>query len=219
MDSSDPIIIGFGYKTKHGKDTAAAHCAAKWSGKYDVRRYALADALKVEVYDALCNPLDPYWETTKDYFLLPHPSASVTDTDQSKIDWVNANKQILGNHLQLYGTEYRRSKDRFYWVKRLHAKILADNPLFALVTDVRLPNEFLYVKAHKGYMVKCNRIGYVNPDRNPNHISETALDDVRFDFEIQHADGNVQELYDGVDEVFEHILKIYDVDYSTELVA
>ncbi len=206
------IFLGFGHKTKHGKDTASAHCAAKWSQQYDIKEYSFATVLKVEVYEALCQPLHPYWATTKDYFLLPHPVSTGTETDQEKFDWVEAHKTMLGNHLQLYGTEFRRAQDRFYWIKKLDAKIRQDAPLFAFIRDMRMPNEFLYVKANKGFTVKCNRVGYVNPDRDPTHISETALDDWKFDFVINHEDGDVKELLDGAEEVFNHILGLYNVD-------
>lgn len=218
----ETIFLGFGHKTKHGKDTAAAHIAAEFGDKYDVKRYAFAHELKLEFYAALCDPKDPYWQTTQDYFLLPHPALHAAPElipNSEKLAWIEENKTLLGNHLQLYGTEYRRAQDKFYWVKALDNRIACDNPMFALITDVRFPNEALYVKAKRGYTVKANRLGYINPDRNPSHISETALDDWKFDFVIDHADGNVQELLDGAVEVFNHVVSIYDIKMEPDVFA
>jgi hypothetical protein len=208
----EPILLGFGHKTKHGKDTASAHCAAKYGGKYVIKEYSFASALKVEVYDALLTPLHEYWATTKDYFLLPHPTKPANEaTDEEKVAWIEQNKKILGNHLQLYGTEFRRAQDKFYWIKKTHAKITADSPQFAFIRDMRMPNEALYIKSHKGFTIKCNRVGYVNPDRDPNHISETALDNFKFDFVINHEEGDVAELLSCAEQVFEHIVSLFDI--------
>jgi hypothetical protein len=201
------LIIGFGYKARNGKDTAAAHLIGTLAGKYDVRRYAFGDELKVEMYDALLDPFHPYWNTNKDYLLLPHPTGSLAPTREEKLVWVNENKWMLGKHLQWYGTEFRRKADNFYWVKKLAATIQRDHPQIALITDVRFPNEFYWVKAQRGYNVKCTRLGFEGDGvRDTTHVSETALDGYPFDFEITAQDGDVKELTDGVVEVFNMIV-------------
>lgn len=199
------IIIGFGYKARHGKDTAAAHLINAYTGRYDMRRYAFGDELKVEFYDALLDLCNPYWLTSNDFLLLPHPKNTFASR-QEKIDWVNEHKEALGKHLQWYGTEFRRSQDHFYWVKKLAQTVAAENPQIVLITDVRFPNELYWIKALRGYTIKCTRTGFLDPSRDNQHESETGLDNYLFDFEIQAADGNLAELTTGVEEVFEVIV-------------
>lgn len=56
------LIIGMGYAARNGKDTAVAAIIDRYKTDYDVRRYAFADLLKAELYDALLDPLHPFWE-------------------------------------------------------------------------------------------------------------------------------------------------------------
>ncbi len=203
------FVIGVHGKARSGKDTIVKHLIETYKDQYDIRRYAFADALKIELYNALANPLDPYWETTDDYFLLPHPP--VIDarliSNEDKLKWIEDNRAGVVKHLQLYGTEYRRVRDPFYWVRALAKQLRADKPMFALISDMRFQNEFLFVKANKGFTVKCVRLGFVDPLRNPNHKSETDLENALFDWTIEVPDGAVDELRSDAVTVFENIIE------------
>lgn len=188
-------IIGFGHRSRSGKDTAAATIIKRFGlpvchatqAKFvdgmdqgnlmqgtgivegiDVRRYAFADALKREVNAAAvaAGGMKNLIEGgVPSYGMLP--------------DWVKFDPNApmddplcpMGKQrtlLQWWGTEYRRNQDEDYWVKQLVYTVSCEMPEFALVTDFRFPNE---AKALT-YKVKVDRNVLVN-----DHPSEHALDD------------------------------------------
>ena len=214
---SHTIIIGFGYKAQHGKDTAVAHLVETFKDQYDIRRYSFGDGLKAEFYDRLMDPLHEHWGDVGhrlgnvSYLALPHPRAvGVVETQASfdyKLNWIAEHKTELGNHLQIYGTDYTRGRDSFYWVRALRRRLEEDKPQIALLSDVRFFTELYFCKAFGGFTVKVSREGFViNDGRSSQHMSETELDGAKFDFEINVLDGEVDELKRDAVTVFEMIL-------------
>jgi hypothetical protein len=201
----DTIIIGFGYKAEQGKDVCVQHIIDSFP-QYDIQRFAFADPLKLEFYNALQYPLDPYWQSARDYFHLPHPRNDFASVPE-RLAWINEHKPQLAAHLQRYGTEYRRVQDSLYWVNQTRNNIERAKPQFALISDVRFPNEFLYVRSFGGITVKVTRLGYVSPTRNPNHPSEIALDGMKFHYQIDVPDGKPEELKTDAIAVFNMILE------------
>ncbi len=194
MNSTRHITrVGIGYKARHGKDTCAKSILESFSGKYDVRQYALADALKREV-----NEQDQF-EMCLRYGVSYDPSPTMNDP----LCQTRHGKQ---SRLLQYWGQYKRLEDKYYWVKKLHQRIEEDAPQFALITDVRYMNELLYVKSLKGYTIKCTRQGFTDFSRDPNHISETELDGVQFDYELTVPDGQVEELKKDALIVFDMIV-------------
>lgn len=185
------IFIGYGYKAQVGKSTS---CKAikEAHPELDIRIYSPADCLKTEMYDALLSPRDAYWDR-RNFLLLPHPE-KIFATKEEKIAWVDENKPRLADEMQYYGTSYRRVKDPFYWLKRMDQEIKDDNPQVALIESVRFKNEYYYVTAKGGYTVKLTRSGFVSADRDPKHPSETELDGIKFHFEVEALDGDVDEV-------------------------
>lgn len=117
-------------------------------------------------------------------------------------DWVerDPNPEVtpqtpLGKHpklLQWWGTEYRRSQDQDYWVKKGLERIspTADIVIF---TDMRFYNEAWGIIQRGGYTVNLTRLNadgksFVDPSRPANHISETQLDDFNYDFYLKSKD-------------------------------
>ncbi len=173
----DSIIIGFGYKATSGKDTAVAEII-KQRGllpeersvynifknaqeRYDIRRFAFADALKREVAEAsraaggletLINNMRPQ---------LP--------------DWVQYEPRAEKPRtlLQWWGGDFRRGQDKNYWVRQVAQQIELEKPQFALLSDMRYLNEFAFCKEY-GEVVKVERLGIPQG----THSSETELDSV-----------------------------------------
>lgn len=182
-------IIGLGHRMFSGKDTAIAAIIAAFP-HLDIRRYAFADALKLEVFDALADPFDPFWE-----FYRP-PSRESTagvsslvsrgDPGRDKIAFINEHKPSLRHMLQFYGTEYRRNQDPLYWVYQLSRRIHAEKPDWALIADMRFLNEFYWVKGESGITVNVQRVGAppLQLANYPEHVSETALDFAPYDYLI-----------------------------------
>lgn len=205
-----PLVIGFGYRARHGKDTAVATLIERYQTVYNIRSYSFAGTLKAEVYDKLLKPMDPAWYSAPfNYLKLPHPTGEVTER-AAKVQWINDHKEDLGRVLQWYGTEYVRAKDPFHWVRSVRSQIVEEMPQVALISDVRFKNEFLWVKSLPGFMVKVVRLNedgslWLDPTRDPNHPSEVDLDGVRFDFEITCKSGAVDELRQDALTVFDMI--------------
>ena len=212
------LLVGFGHKARQGKDYAVAHLVNAYKDRYDIRRYSFGDELKAEFFDLLLEPLHEYWYTVGalyanvSYLSLPHPSGQVFlsgagPSFTAKLAWIEEHKTELGNHLQIYATEYVRLKDNFHWVRLVRNRLVEDNPQVALISDVRFKNEFYFVKALQGFTVKVSREGFVlNDGRSAQHLSEVDLDDAKFDFEINVLDGEVEQLKRDAETVFEMIV-------------
>jgi len=69
-----------------------------------------------------------------------------------------------------------------------------------IITDLRFANEFDSVKQRRGITVRVTRPGLTFN----NHISETALDNFQFDYEIVN-DGTLEDLYEKVKKLCEKI--------------
>jgi hypothetical protein len=206
----ETIIIGFGYKARHGKDTAVKAIVEARAELYDVRRYAFADELKREAsqldqYEWCLRHGIPYDENPA----MDDPLCQTKDGKQRAF-------------LQWYGTEYRRAKDPYYWVKRLAARIAAEKPQVALISDMRFKNEFFWVKSQDGYTVKVSRHGYHDSSMNNAHPSEVDLDGIDFDYEITCLDGEVDQLRKDAVTVFDMIVAaqaVPDIDFSVPVAA
>lgn len=112
--------------------------------------------------------------------------------------------------LQWWGTEYRRSQDPDYWVKKLMKRIAEENPDVALIRDLRFPNEFEAIRGSAGYCVKVVRVGFQSDV--PEHSSEQALDflpDLEWDAIISAVDGNLAGLHSSALDCF---ALLWDVD-------
>jgi hypothetical protein len=82
--------------------------------------------------------------------------------------------------LQRIGTEWR-DKDPGVWIRALHYQIAEVKPAFALITDIRMRSEADWITQMGGVLVKVTRFNddgtpYVDPSRDPQHITETDLD-------------------------------------------
>lgn len=183
-------ILGFGHRQKMGKDTAVAAIIKARGGMYGVKRYAFADELKHE-YVKMCEEAGSAYEmiqVAKVRWNLPkwvdyELGADLTDPICG--DW---GKQRT--FLQWLGV-YRRNQDSMYWVRKVAKDIKQDAPQFALITDVRFPNEAAFIKLSGGHTVKVSREGF---DSGDLHESEHALDNYPWDYSLLGEDGKKEEL-------------------------
>jgi hypothetical protein len=147
--------------------------------------YAFADELK-----GYCK--EYHYELVSQY-LKEHPGQVVYPP---KDDPIYGYTQIL----QWYGTDVARKNDPDTWVKAVDSRIKADNPEYAIVTDVRFQNEADYIKKAGGFLVEVIRHNadgsqYLDKGRDPNHPSETALDEYDgWDFILTAKDGDLKGL-------------------------
>lgn len=104
--------------------------------------------------------------------------------------------------LQRVGVQFREERDPLAWVKAVYYKILDKKPKVAVITDVRFTNEADFVKALGGYTIKVERRNaddsvFQTADRDPNHVSETQLNDYPWDLTITNYQ-LVQTRYNAV---------------------
>lgn len=100
--------------------------------------------------------------------------------------------------LQRVGVEMRE-RDPETWARSVYSKILDAKPRVAVITDARFPNEMAFVKALGGITCRITRRDrndnvFVDPSRPANHISETALDNAVWDYEIDNIEGQPGKL-------------------------
>ncbi len=175
------MIFGFGHKARVGKDTAVKNIVEAFKDKVDVRRYAFADELKREFVEA-AKAAGGTWE------LFNQLKAAHNLPEWVQYDYAAPKDDPIcgeyGKHralLQWYGTEYRRKQDPMYWVRKLGLTLEKEAPTFALISDLRFPNEGAFIKLFGGHTVKVTRTGLV---QESDHPSEHLLDNFQFDFEL-----------------------------------
>lgn len=176
------LVVGVGYKARHGKNTVSETIVEAYRNQYNIHLYAFGDALKREVNEV--DQLEVCLRNGIEYDFNPDmtdPKCQTKHGKQSKL-------------LQWWGTEYRRKQNPFYWVKKLGDQLIADKPQIAIISDMRFKNEYYFVKASGGFVVKVNRQGFIDLTRDPHHRSEVELDGMDFDIEINVLDGEVEEL-------------------------
>jgi hypothetical protein len=149
-----------------------------------VRVYAFGDEIKLAC-KAAHDTLVTQWETH-------HPGQKLSPP---KKDPIYGYCDIL----QWYGTDIVRKENPNFWIDSLHKHLVKDAPEIAVITDVRFPNEAEYIKAQGGYLVEIVRLNkdntqYIDPNRDPNHPSEMAMDGYPWDYIIVAKDGDLQGL-------------------------
>lgn len=103
--------------------------------------------------------------------------------------------------LQQIGTDlFRNQLHPNTWVNATFADYQNDN---WIITDVRFPNELEAIKKRNGITIRINR-GLVERTgkmiQEPEHISETALDNAKFDYVIEN-DCTIDDLIEKVREI------------------
>jgi hypothetical protein len=181
------MLIGLGHRARQGKDVVCSTLLELSQGK--AKRYSFAEELKrycAEHHDALIQK-------------YPH-----LDLTKKKDDEIYGYVDVL----QYVGTEVFRKDDPYYWVNKLKTRIEQEQPELAIIPDVRFPEEAAYVKEQDGALVKVVRITaegvpYIDPNRDPKHPSECALDNYQgWDFIIMAADGEVNALKESASQLW-----------------
>ncbi len=176
------LLIGLGAKARQGKNYVANYMKEVHP---EIVLYSFADELKLhckEHHDELV----PLWQLANQTKALP----------TAKEDRIYGYTAIL----QWYGTDVVRKNNPNQWVDVVANKIREERPEIAIITDVRFPNEAAYIKNHDGFMVEVIRLNedgtrYHDPNRDKNHISETALDEyLGYDYHILCKSGNLDSL-------------------------
>lgn len=146
-------IIGIAGKKRAGKDSLAMMLSLRFENSIT---YSFAKPLKQEVARAMGTTVE-YIDCHKDNFRLI---------------------------LQGWGTDYRRKLyGNDFWVHKMdRACEMFGNYNVLIIPDIRFKNEFDWVKAHGGIMIRVERDNLPFDD----HKSETELDHEQFDYVIKN---------------------------------
>lgn len=165
------IIALCGYK-RSGKDFATSHIV----DKYDYTHYKFAHKLK-QLMRVLFNFDDEQIEGEKkeiidlNWGITPRHAMQYIGTD------------IFQNHMNglIPGI------DKTFWVKSFVNDVKKKAPHNIVISDMRFPHEYECIKSQLN-SYKLTVIKIIN-DNNPNvdvHVSETAYNEIPYDFEIHN---------------------------------
>lgn len=160
------LIVGISGKKRTGKDTVAQFIRELYYPT-PVHKIAFADALKDEVAR----------------------SARIS------LDFIEKNKESFRLILQGWGSDFRRNLcNKNYWIEKWCQKILKiDDESIIVTPDVRFQNEFDAIKQVGGYILRVVRFFPAGEAPIDNHISESELDEAKFDEYIYNS-GSLEEL-------------------------
>lgn len=156
-------LIGLGYKARHGKNYVADQMVLEAAKTYGLVARTYGFA---DALKAHCRVA--FGMTKKDAPLL-----------------------------QMVGTDLYRRQNPDIWVNALMYRIEEDRPDIAIVADTRFLNEAAAIKSRGGFLINVTRQTvdgglWVANDRDPNHPSETGLDDFGgWDHYIEAVDGHL----------------------------
>lgn len=174
------MLIGLGHYARTGKDSVASVLVKE----HGFTRVAFADALK-----ELALKADP---------LIYNNAMVNVATGRGHLKqvvhangWENAKSQFpeVRKFLQNLGVACREVMGEDVWVDAVFPdRFIGDWNV--VVTDVRFPNEFQAIRDVPGKLVKVSRPGFGPANQ---HVSETALEDFEWDYELQN-NGTLDDL-------------------------
>lgn len=185
--------IGLAGKSGSGKDLIADYIGEH----YGFKKIAVADAIRDEVDGYLRERLfmAPAVHNTKKHSYDDAPNYNLVLEAFSKAVWAKPTSPEMRVLLQWWGTEYRRSIDPDYWIKRLAEKL--DNDDLIVVSDIRTPDEMKLIQSVGGEVWFVER-----PDIDSvgiaGHYTEVALEGATFDIAILN-DSTIEDLKTKID--------------------
>lgn len=184
----EKLVVGLNGPAGAGKDTAADYMK-----QFGFQRLAFADKLKESVYN-----LDPIlltnWKTSKDAGVELDYIRVSNIVDSYGWDWAKHNIHEVRRLLQREGTEVGRDLyGEDFWVDQIRRQINVASTSLFVITDMRFPNEFDFVKKeNSGYIIRIDRPG--NPlDIGTGHASEQHKPEA--DYTIVNEEDKLNDFY------------------------
>jgi len=90
---------------------------------------------------------------------------------------------------------FRREADPMYWTKLTVTKMLASGANISVCPNLRFPQEAQMIRDNGGVVIRVNRLNadgspFTSTTRDPNDITETALDRWPADFYLTNVTGH-----------------------------
>lgn len=152
--------------------------------------------------DTVADMLQMFLPKTIKYHFATPLKREVAAVMNVSVEYIDQHKDNFRKILQGYGTDYRRMLfgDDF-WIKKMQTALgvisANGNVNNIVIPDVRFKNEYEFVKANHGLMIRVNSNRTDNAD---THISETELDKFTFDYTIDNS-GTLVELSEQVETI------------------
>lgn len=180
-------LIGLIGAKQSGKDTLAARLTTA----HGFTRYALADPMR-----EFALALDPIVEDS-----MPPRQFSRLSEIVAAVGWDRAKEHHpeVRRTLQRLGTEAGRNViGEDFWINITDAKVTATLPAPVVITDIRFPNEYAWIKRRGGVLVRITRPG-VKPS-DPHSSEAMAWDRDHYPEDILVCnDGTMDDLTWAVD--------------------
>ena len=191
------MIIGLSGKKFSGKDTCADFLVKEYNFEKIAFAFFLKEALKVLFAwdDHVFEPTekekkDKYWD------ICPREICQLLGTNFLRDTLSNK----ISHEFRLYNGEIHYSS---FHIKRLNILVneLIKKKKNVVFTDIRFEDEFNYVKALGGKIIKIERDS-VNDNEYSEHISEQTIDKLNnFDYILKN-NNTKESFYNEINEIF-----------------
>lgn len=177
--NKDKLIIGLSGKKYNGKDTVADYLVAN----HYFKKFSLATPVKdITMLAFGLDEEQVYNPLYKDAMLNHYPHKSP--------------RQLM----EYVGNKFREEFPTI-WIENLRNRMLQDKSKFCVIADIRFPNELELCD----YVIRVEREGLST--NTSTAISETALDNHKFDYYVKNETNNLNNTYAQAENIIQEILK------------
>jgi hypothetical protein len=201
VETRTPIITGFGFEARSGKDSCADYLVKTYRGS-KILRTSFARRLRSEVHTEM-------YRLVKELSIAPREALRVMCEQRNVPFDPLACRDVNDPHskqralLQLWGME-RRAQSATYWLDKVAEEIMAKQPDLVIISDMRFVNEADWIKSTGGKTVHVVRPHSGLTGSVAMHPSENSLVGYEFDYTI-HNDSTLKVLQARANEVFAEI--------------
>lgn len=222
------IILGLGHRARQGKDLVASYL----SNHYGYKIYHFADSLKKECkmifdwHDGKKNVCaqDAVSKIMFKQAILCESLGAEVEVEKDPQNEIPIGLKVWGNSfpfggdsLLQYWAELRRFRDQDYWIKSVFTDIASEcrDGEKVVISDLRYLNEMQWIKLFGTGNVRIRRIlpdghQYIDPFRNPDHISECGLDNAKFDLSIDISNAtSIEQMMTNIAEASKKIIESF----------
>lgn len=155
-----------------------------------MKKFSCADALKEFCHYVLNLPAESVWGSNEEKNAPTHLNWSDMPTKIKGKTGPMSGREVL----EYFGSQIVRKMYGDAWATALMNRIKMFSPEYALINDIRFPNEVKAVQAAGGKVIRLTRI--TDEAAKNTHVSNTALDDFEgFDYVLDNQDLSMEETH------------------------